>query len=648
MNIASENFRRTGNALFLAGLAVALVATSLLAVNFVAPLRQTAQWIDDLRLAYLVPPVEQSPDVVVLAIDEQSMRDFPYRSPVDRGYLAGLVRHLATVHRPKAIGIDMIFDQPTDPAKDEELRSILVQSPVPVVVAGGETQTGLNPAQIEYQAKFLDGIATGSAILGVEDGVVRNYFPHSPVSGATSFVHALANSAGVRSTLEPAPILYRRVAIDNAKPLRVFPAHSIGLLPADWLKDRFVLLGVDLADRDQHRTPLSILGADHEFMPGVLIHAQTLAQLLSGASIPQISGAYETAIILTAVLLGLLLALAPLPSALRITAALLTCTTYLAAAFSTGVYVSTPLPVLGPLLGFALATSIATSHARQQERRRRKFLRGAFNQYVSTEIIEDILAHPEHLEPGGELRDMSFIFTDIAGFSGLAERLEPTALVEILTDYLDGVVDIALKNKGTIARFVGDGLVIFFSAPVPDSQHRDHALQCALDIDDFCEQYRQKHQRPNCGLGVTRIGVNSGMAVVGNVGGRRRFEYTAHGDAVNTAARLEGANRHFGTRICISASTIDPLRLSDFRPIGRVIVKGRSTPLELYTSWDDMEPADRNSVLDAWRTLPQGNPLALAALTTLASRRPADRLLQLQLERLQSGRTDITFELTEK
>jgi adenylate cyclase len=182
MNIASENFRRTGNALFLAGLAVALVATSLLAVNFVAPLRQTAQWIDDLRLAYLVPPVEQSPDVVVLAIDEQSMRDFPYRSPVDRGYLAGLVRHLATVHRPKAIGIDMIFDQPTDPAKDEELRSILVQSPVPVVVAGGETQTGLNPAQIEYQAKFLDGIATGSAILGVEDGVVRNYFPHSPVS----------------------------------------------------------------------------------------------------------------------------------------------------------------------------------------------------------------------------------------------------------------------------------------------------------------------------------------------------------------------------------------------------------------------------------------------------------------------------------
>ena len=283
------------------------------------------------------------------------------------------------------------------------------------------------------------------------------------------------------------------------------------------------MIGAVLADRDQHRTPLSILGADNEFTAGVLIHAQILEQIISGNSLPVLSSFSTNSIVVLAVICGIFLALGPIPTRVRLAVGAALFVSYWIVAFSGGVFWNFPLPLLGPSMAFLLAAAAATAYARQRERRQRIFLHSAFNQYVSAQIIDDILENPEHLRLGGEQRDMSFIFTDITGFSLLAERVTPTELVDLLSGYLDGVVEIALKHRGTIARFVGDGLVIFFGAPLPLDNHRRHAVLCAIELDQYCEQYRQRDKITQHDLGVTRIGVHSGAAVVGNVGGTRRL-----------------------------------------------------------------------------------------------------------------------------
>lgn len=632
-----------------AALAVAVAVATLFGTNFIGPIQQASQWLEDFRFAYAMPLDYQNPDLVVLEINEDSLRPLPYRSPIDRLFLADIIGQLLESHSPKAIGIDLIFDQPTIPENDAALRAVLVDERVPIVAAHGEAGAGMDVEQFAFQSAFLDGVTTGSSALRAQSGTVRTYFPQSPTTGEASLASALAAAAGIEPPQTPFPILYRRGAIDNARPIRAFPAHNVALLPSSWLENQIVLIGAVLSDRDRHMTPLSNLGGVHELTPGVIIHAQALAQMLTDSSLPALSVGYATALTLFSVLFGLFLALAPLPSPLRVAVGAITILTYWLAAFSPQVYTTVPLPLLGPTLAFFLAIASATALARQRERRQRLFLHNAFNHYVSAEIIDDLLANPERLSLGGQQRDMAFIFTDIAGFSSLAENVSPSELIDILSDYLDGLVDIALRHRGTIARFVGDGLVIFFGAPVADANHKRHAVRCAIDMDEFCERYRHEHPAAANRLGITRIGVHAGPAVVGNVGGAQRFEYTAHGDVVNTAARLEGANKHLRTRICISSdAAAGDVEERGLRPLGSVVVKGRQQPLDLVTVWEELDAESRNDYLKAFALTEAHDPLAPTAWSTLAERYPNDGPIALYMDRLRRAEHGVRFVLTEK
>lgn len=617
-------------------------------INYVGPVKNASTWLDDFRLAYLAPLEAQSTDVVVLSINEDTLATMPYRSPIDRGFIAQTVERLNTHFRPRALGIDLIFDQPTVKEKDLHLQDVLRNNTVPLVVTSGEASTGLSDRQLAFQKSFLQNIQTGSAALSVEGGVVRNHYPYSHAGQDISFVNALAIAAGFEPPSGPMTIVFRRGALGNSRAIRVFPAHTLEVLPADWLDNKIVLLGADLPDRDRHRTPLSILGGEYEFMAGIMIHAQVIAQIVSGATVPVLSAWYANAYLALAVILGLILALSRIPARLRFVLGLLIFACYWLAAFSSSIFWQIPLPILGPSIGFVLATSTATAIARQQERRRRKFLHGAFNQYVSSEIIDNILADPRNLRLGGELREMSFIFTDIAGFSTLAERTSPDEVVQLLSGYLDGLVEIALDNKGTIARFAGDGLLVFFGAPVAQDEHARHALECAIEFDQFCEQYRLGDQQQAHNFGATRIGVHSGRAVVGNVGGSRRFEYTAHGDCVNTAARLESANRHFSSRVCISRDTANATPNADLRPIGKAVLKGKTESLSLLTIWDKLRKADRTDYLRIYDLLRHADPRCEEAFTQFADRFPNDGLIAFHLSRLRRGESGIEFRLQEK
>jgi adenylate cyclase len=275
-------------------------------------------------------------------------------------------------------------------------------------------------------------------------------------------------------------------------------------------------------------------------------------------------------------------------------------------------------------------------------------MRRAFGRYVSPGVIDNLVAHPEQLVLGGEKREMSFVFSDIAAFTTLSEGLPPQELVSLLQDYFDGMAKIAMKFDGTIERFLGDSVLVFFGAPAHQSDHVQRAVNCALEWDTYCEKFRRDQLQHNPDFGVTRIGVHSGNAVVGNVGSRDRFEYTAHGDTVNTAARLESANKHFGTRVCISGPAAGQCSGVTLRPVGDVIFKGKEEPLAVLSTCQDLSADAIKDYLAAFESLRQNEPDCIDSFSVLADRYPEDGLIAFYLERLKRGDRGTTIRMEQK
>ncbi|WP_148360674.1 adenylate/guanylate cyclase domain-containing protein, partial [Acidisphaera rubrifaciens] len=210
--------------------------------------------------------------------------------------------------------------------------------------------------------------------------------------------------------------------------------------------------------------------------------------------------------------------------------------------------------------------------------RDQRHIRRVFGLYLAPSVIERLIATGRMPELGGERRDMTFFFSDIAGFTTFAEGADPATLAPILNAYFDGVCDVILRHGGLVVDFAGDGLHALFGAPVEQPDHARRGIDAARAVAAFVEAFRARQAADGVPFGHTRIGLHSGPALVGNLGATRRLKYTALGDAVNTAARLEGLNKYFGTRCCVSAATVDAAGERDVRPIGDIVLKGRREP----------------------------------------------------------------------
>ena len=179
-------------------------------------------------------------------------------------------------------------------------------------------------------------------------------------------------------------------------------------------------------------------------------------------------------------------------------------------------------------------------------------------------------------------RDIATIFTDITGFTSLVETTAPEVLSALLNEYMGGMTEIVFAHEGTVAKIIGDSIQVLFNAPGDQPDCAARAVACALDLDAWAEEFRKAWNTRGVSFAVTRLGVHAGPALVGNFGGGRLFDYTAYGDTVNTASRLEAANKRLGTRICVSAAVVEGVPGFQGRPVGDLMLRGRSEPLRAF------------------------------------------------------------------
>lgn len=214
----------------------------------------------------------------------------------------------------------------------------------------------------------------------------------------------------------------------------------------------------------------------------------------------------------------------------------------------------------------------------------RERVKSAFARYVSKQVMESVLkSDSTGVQLSGDRRRISVLFADIRGFSSISENLPPEKVVELLNEYFELMVDVIFRNKGTLDKFMGDGLMVIFGAPEDDIYQEENALRTAIEMQQELKIMAAKWAGDGIHLKIG-IGINSGPAVVGNIGSSRRMEYTAIGDTVNVASRLESATKDFGIEILVSEYTYNAVRrIFPFKPMGSVHVRGRTEPLQAYS-----------------------------------------------------------------
>lgn len=275
------------------------------------------------------------------------------------------------------------------------------------------------------------------------------------------------------------------------------------------------------------------------------------------------------------------------------------------------------------------------SRRRQNEAER---ARASLSRYFSPQIAAKLASD------GGESmevhwRDVGALFTDIAGFTSLVETAAPETLSLLLNEYMGGMTDIVFAHEGTVAKIIGDALHILFNAPGDQPDYATRAIACARDLDAWAQDFRKRWKAKSVDFGVTRIGVHAGPVLVGNFGGGRFFDYTAYGDTINTAARLEAANKQLGTRICVSAAVADGARAFRGRPVGDLMLRGRRNPLRAFNplSSDDAEQSWLKTYDAAFAQLEAGDPAAMSAFASHVGTHPEDILANFHLKRLLNG-----------
>jgi adenylate cyclase len=405
--------------------------------------------------------------------------------------------------------------------------------------------------------------------------------------------YALLNFRGPSGTHKS----YSAAAVIQSE-LRIRSGEEPVIPGKDLFRDKYVFFGFSAPGLfDLRPTPVSGI------YPGVEIIATALDNILSDDFIRPAPNAFLLALTLLLTLLagvGTARASGIVKSLFVYAFFLLLPALLAAAAYRAGFW----LPLIVQEVGVAVTLFSAGVIYYTTEGRQKLFIKNAFKQYLSPAVIEELIRHPERLKLGGERRLLSIFFSDLEGFTGISEGLEPEALTALLNDYLSAMTDIIHAEGGTVDKYEGDAIIAFWNAPLPQPDHAERCVRAALRCQEQLDAMRPAF-RERIGKDLRmRIGVNSGPAVVGNLGSHTRFDYTMLGDAVNLASRLEGINKQFGTYTIVSQTTLDLLDGTvPVRELSRVSVVGRREPVTIY---EPMVPAEYASRADDLRIFAGG------------------------------------------
>ena len=275
-----------------------------------------------------------------------------------------------------------------------------------------------------------------------------------------------------------------------------------------------------------------------------------------------------------------------------------------------------PLEIAAPALaGFAAAAVVTGAAAR----RRARFLRARFERHLAPQVIERIVANADAPKLSAERREITALFTDVEGFTGMVGRAAPQALVDALDGYFEGLTKIALAHGGLISKFVGDAANVFFNMPFDLDQHATRALDCAEEMARWTEVFRREPGPAALGFGRTRFGIESGPAMVGDIGGGAKLDYTAYGDTVNAASRLEHANKTTGATISVGPGATARIAAARLRPVGDLELRGFAARVAAASPWPEGAPANWRARYLAAFALRESAPRdAAAAFAALA------------------------------
>ncbi len=546
-------------------------------------------------LMQLRGPLAPPDDLVVVAIDNASMEQLSQLGvawPWPRSIHGELIRALDQAGA-RLIAFDIVFDLPRDAAQDNALAKAVSESRAPVVLAASVDVVDDARFNIIKESLPLDLLLKAGAHYGFakltpdSDSVIRR----APLTVNGEPALSVAVYEILKGSLEVAslPVLDSQagdpeILINYVGKARSVPTVSYvqaldyeAALPPGTFEGKVVLIGrseaiQDLTQKGQDLFPTPFGGV--QLSPGVEIHANVLNSLLRRAFIYRVPARWMLLITaLLALMVTLILVLIPgirdkIILATMVMAAYIGTALLIFIRWDTWMWMVQPLMVSGLTLGF---TVFYQYRALEKER---KQIRGALEGYVSGPVMNKILADPRNLELGGEQVVATVLFSDIEGFSRLAENTTPRELSSLLNRYFASMGDCIMGCDGMINKYIGDAVMAIWGVPLPNEQHAVLACRAALKMQEIQKALPEIH---------TRIGINTGPMVAGNLGHYRRMEYTVIGDAVNLASRLEGANKTFGTSIMISQYTEELVR-GQFvlRRLDRVTVLGKAKPIKVF------------------------------------------------------------------
>ena len=624
----------------------------------------------DLLSVYTAPLRTEMP-ITIVGIDEASSTQLDQSWPYPRSLHADLIGKLNAAGAA-VVAFDVQFSEPSDPAEDQRFAEAIADAGN-VVLASKYEYHETATTRVFMRMDPLALFTGAGARVGLTDmELVNDQVPRRMALGEDAFwrvaIRKLVEVMPEAGITEPG--LPDKAMIRYLGPRNTFPVVSYYQVingdpdVQDALAGAVVLVGrdagataeINVAQADAFPTPFTLTTG--LMTSGVEIHATQMENALLNTMVEPASQTLNLTVLGISMLLTLpwLVWWHPLRSAAGVLLCIGASTGFALLLFGHGICDAGTLSALfskncdaegatlrhiwiaaaAPAAGMLTAFVGTGTGSFLTERRRAGRIRSAFTMYMSENVVQQMIAHPEKLRLGGERREISVLFTDLAGFTRLSEKLDPDAVALVVNTYLNAMTQVIMRNGGTVDKFMGDAVMAFWGAPLEDPEHAYHAVESAIEMQKAMKALEPRFTELGAeGLSL-RIGLNTGPAIVGNMGSDLRFDYTAIGDSVNLAARLEGANKAYGTPILVAEALEARVRgRVSMRRVDRISVSGKEVPVDVFTPCDDTHLVALTH--QAWeRYLARDWPAARATLAEITRVAPGDPLATLLANRIRA------------